>query len=394
VDDNATNRRILEELLTHWGLHPTVVDNGQSALTALRKAAEDGWAFPLVLLDAHMPLMDGFTVAERIKQSPSLAGATIMMLTSGSHPGDAARCRELGITSYLTKPIKQADLLNAIFSALHCSSAETAIAPLPVSSPSLENPLSLPLLLVEDNVVNQRLALRMLKKQGYTVVVANNGEEALAALAREPFALVLMDVQMPVMDGLTATGAIRRQEQRAGGHIPIVALTAHAMNGDHERCLAAGMDAYLSKPFQARQLCQVIESLLPVARPSTRTETVPQGSSAAVFDQQAVLERVDGDKELLQEIVDLFLAEAPELLSTIRESIACRDSITLEHAAHSLKGTVSSLGAGAAREAALRLEIVGRSRDLQNAEVARVELEREITSLTRALANFTEKQVV
>jgi CheY-like chemotaxis protein len=294
----------------------------------------------------------------------------------------------------LTKPIKQSDLLNAILSALRFSPAETTITPLPLSSIPLKNPLTLPLLLVEDNVVNQRLALRMLKKQGYTVVVANNGEEALAALAREPFALVLMDVQMPVMDGLTATAAIRRQEQCAGGHIPIVALTAHAMNGDRERCLAAGMDAYLSKPFQARQLCQVIESLLPSSLPSLQTETNPDEPSEAVFDRQAVLERVDGDKELLQEIVDLFLAEAPELLSTIRESIACRDSITLEHVAHSLKGTVSSLGAGAAREAALRLEIVGRSGDLQNAEVARVELEREITSLMRALANFTEKQVV
>jgi CheY-like chemotaxis protein len=394
VDDNATNRRILEELLTHWGLQPTVADSGQAALAALQKAVENGGAFPLVLLDAHMPFMDGFTVAERIKQNPALAGATIMMLTSGGHPGDAARCRELGITSYLTKPIKQSDLLNAIFSALYSSVTEANTSSLPLQPVAPKNPLTLPLLLVEDNIVNQRLALRMLRKRGYAVVVANNGQEALAALAREKFALILMDVQMPVMDGFAVTAVIRQQEQSTGGHIPIVALTAHAMNGDRERCLAAGMDAYLSKPFQAQQLCQVIESLVPSLPPSTQTEANDESLPEAVFDQRAVLERVEGDVELLREIVGLFFKETPELLSTIRESIARRDSIALEHAAHSLKGTVSSFGARAAREAALRLEVVGRSGDLTYVEPACAELEKEIASLTQALTDFREEQVM
>jgi len=394
VDDNATNRRILEELLTHWGLHPIVVDNGQAALTALQKAADDDWAFPLVLLDAHMPSMDGFAVAERIKQSPALAGATIMMLTSGGQPGDAARCRELGISSYLTKPIKQSDLLNAIFTALHFSTAEISPAPLSSLPASKPQALALPLLLVEDNVINQHLALSMLRKRGYSVVVANNGKEALAALAQETFALILMDVQMPEMDGFAATAAIRQQEQATGGHIPIVALTAHAMNGDRERCLAAGMDAYLSKPFQARQLCQVIEELVPSSFFSTPAEANAEEPPKAVFDQRLVLERVEGDKELLHEIIGLFLEEAPRVLASLRQSIARRDSVGLEHTAHSLKGTVSSFGAQAAREAALRLEVVGRSGDLTHAEPACAELEKEIVSLSQALANLREKHVM
>lgn len=395
VDDNATNRRILEELMTHWGLQPTMVESGQEALAVLQKAVENEEAFPLVLLDAHMPFMDGFAVAERIKQSPALAGATIMMLTSGGHPGDAARCRELGITSYLTKPIKQSDLLNAIFGALYFSSATTDAASIDSPSSTPTNPLTLPLLLVEDNAINQRLALEMLKRRGYSVVVANNGKEALAALDRQTFALILMDVQMPVMDGFAATAAIRRQEQATGGHIPIIALTANAMNGDRDRCLAAGMDAYLSKPFQARQLCQAIEGLVP-SLPSSliQPEANHEDLSEAIFDQRAILERVEGDVELLREIVGLFFEETPELLSSIRESIARRDSAALEHAAHSLKGTVSSFGARAAREAALRLEVVGRSGDLTYAEPACVELEKEIASLTQALTDFREERVM
>lgn len=393
VDDNATNRRILEEILTQWGLRPTVADSGQTALTMLRKAAEDGWGFPLVLLDAHMPFMDGFTVAGHIKQNPDLAGATIMMLTSGGRPGDATRCRDLGITSYLTKPIKQSDLFNAILRALQFSKAEAKPTPLSLPLSAAKKPLALPLLLVEDNAINQHLALRMLKKQGYSVVVANNGKEALAALAREAFALILMDVQMPEMDGFATTAAIRQQEQVTGGHIPIVALTAHAMNGDRERCLAAGMDAYLTKPFQARQLGQIIESLALSFLPA-QAEAGNEEPLAAAFDQQTLLERVEGDRELLREIVSLFCEEAPALLSTIRASIEHHDSIALEHAAHSLKGVVSSFGAWAARDAALRLEAVGRSGDLTDAESTRGALEKELACLTQALVDFKEKQVM
>jgi CheY-like chemotaxis protein len=390
VDDNATNQRILKEQLTSWGMSPTVVGSGQEALATLQQAADAGAPFSLVLLDAHMPNMDGFAVAESIKQSPTLAKATIMMLTSGGHPKDAARCRELGIASYLTKPIKQSDLLNAIVTVLHSTAAPTRTAS-PVSPFLAKSHYPLHLLLVEDNPVNQRLAVRMLEKRGHSVVVANNGKEALSVLAREPFALVLMDVQMPEMDGFAATKAIRQQEETTNTHIPIVALTAHAMRGDRERCLAAGMDAYLSKPLQAQQLFEVIEELVPHAASG---QEVQQGGGSEgeplgrVFDPQVALARVEGDQELLQEIVGLFLVETPELQSAIRESITRHDGRALEQAAHSVKGAVSSFGAQLAHAAALKLEAMGRGGDLTHAALASAELDREIARLTRALAVF------
>jgi two-component system sensor histidine kinase/response regulator len=261
VDDNATNRRILEEQLTNWGMRPTLVDSGTAALAELQKAADAHTPFPLVILDAHMPVNDGFTVAENIKQNPALECTTIMMLSSGSQSGDTARCREVGITSYLTKPVRQSELLSAIRSALHRAQSEVTA---PVALPEVPfAPAHKPLhvLLAEDNPVNQLLAVRMLEKRGHTVVAVENGHEALAALARETFALVLMDVQMPGMDGFAATAIIRQEEAGTGAHIPIVALTAHAMEGDRERCLAAGMDAYLAKPLQSKQLFETIEHL-------------------------------------------------------------------------------------------------------------------------------------
>jgi len=233
--------------------------------------------------------------------------------------------------------------------------------------------------------------VRMLQKWGHFVVAAGNGKEALAALAREPFALVLMDVQMSDMDGLETTAVIRTQEQATGTHIPIVALTAHAMQEDRERCLAAGMDAYLSKPLQAPPLFQLIDNLVPCTVPMSEAACagVPAG---AVFDQQATLVRVKGDREMLQEIVQLFRAEAPELLAAIRASMARGDGHALQRAAHSLKGTVRSFGAQAAGDAALRLEEMGRSGDLTQAALACAELEKEVANLEQALAVFRQEQ--
>ena len=259
VDDNATNRRILEELLANWGMKPIVVDSGRAALEEMQRAADAGAPIPLVLLDAMMPEMDGFALAGRIKQHPELARATIMLLSSATQHSDAARCQQLGIAAYLTKPIKQSELLNAILTVLHPSSAKT---PKPAHRSLLPgNRRRLHILVAEDNAINQRLVVRMLEKRGHTVRVAGNGKEVLAALKSEAFDLVLMDVQMPEMNGFEATAAIRAWEQ--GTHIPIIAMTAHALKGDRERCLAAGMDAYVSKPLLAPQLFEAIESMIP-----------------------------------------------------------------------------------------------------------------------------------
>jgi two-component system sensor histidine kinase/response regulator len=261
VDDNATNRHILKEMLRAWRMKTTLADSARLALSCLEEALDHGRPFPLVLTDANMPEMDGFALVERIRQNPRLAGATIMMLTSAGQRGDAARCRQLGVAAYLTKPIGQSELFDALVHVL-CPSAREAPSAALVTRHSLrERRKSLRVLLAEDNAVNQMLAVRLLEKRGCTVVVASNGREAAAALEGETFDLVLMDVQMPEMDGLEATALIRGRERATGTHIPIIAMTAHAMKGDREQCLAAGMDGYLAKPMQAQELFEVLANL-------------------------------------------------------------------------------------------------------------------------------------
>ncbi len=262
VDDNATNRRILGDTLSRWLMKPALAEGGEQALELLHQARDNAQPFPLILTDAHMPGMDGFALAERIRQDPTLAGAMIMMLTSGGQRGDAARCRGLGVAAYLTKPIRQSELREAVLTALgHGPSPEVPSAL--VTRHSLrEGHRALRVLLVEDNLVNQQLALRLLEKRGHAVVTANNGREALARLAETAFSgfhLVLMDLQMPEMDGFEATAAIRAREKSTGEHLWIIALTAHAIKGDEDRCRAAGMDDYISKPIHAQELFEVIE---------------------------------------------------------------------------------------------------------------------------------------
>ena len=262
VDDNATNRRILEGILTSWGMRPTLVDSGEVALRAMELAHQNGAPFLLVLLDYQMPDMDGFEVAERIKNRPELAPATIMMLSSVGQRGDAQRCRELGVAAYLTKPVRQSVLLDALLAVLAGPASSSQHATLVTRHSVRESERPLRILLAEDNAVNRLLAVRLLEKRGHSVVVAGNGHEALAALERGGFDAVLMDIQMPEMGGFAATAEIRNTERGTGRHLPIIALTAHAMQGDREHCLAAGMDGYLAKPIGAAELYETLEDLL------------------------------------------------------------------------------------------------------------------------------------
>ncbi len=282
VDDNATNRRILNEMLTHWQMRPTTVDGGQAALGCLMRAATTATPFPLVLIDAHMPEMDGFTLAKRIRRTPELAGVTIMMLSSADLLGEAERCRELGVTAYLTKPIREAELLHVMLTALGSvppAEDRSAVRRQPTDA----SPRRLHVLVAEDNGVNQKLASRLLEKRGHSVVVVGNGREALAALDKERFDVILMDVQMPEMDGFEATAEIRRREAREASceirdtlheirnpppHLPIIAMTAYAMKGDRERCLEAGMDGYIDKPIQTKELLAAIDRLARTAATS------------------------------------------------------------------------------------------------------------------------------
>ena len=258
VDDNYTNRRILEEMLACWGIRPVLAESGPAALQRIEEAIASGRPFALILLDAHMPGMDGFELAEQIRKRPDLARGTLMMLNSAGQRGEAARCRELGISAYLIKPVTRQELLRAIQQVLGRDAAEPAV-------PALATRHSLPesggrALLAEDNPVNQKLAVRLLQKQGWQVEVASNGREAVEKFRGRLFDVILMDVQMPEMDGFEATAEIRAVEAASGGHVPIIAMTAHAMKGDRERCLAAGMDGYLSKPIRPEELLHAINA--------------------------------------------------------------------------------------------------------------------------------------
>jgi two-component system, sensor histidine kinase and response regulator len=331
-----------------------------------------------------MPDLDGFAVAQEIKHDPALAGATIMMLTSADRPGDLARCRELGIAAYLRKPVKQSELLNAVLLALG-KLAEPVTAPGPLGVSATGGPRGLRILVAEDNEFNQELVVKLLKKQGHVAVLADNGKAALDAWERAPFDLILMDVQMPGMDGFAVTQAIRAKEKVTNTHVPIIALTAHAMKGDRERCLEAGMDSYVSKPIQAAQLLAEIDRLIPtdISRPRHPTG---DADTAEIFDRAALLERLDGDFELLDELVETFRAECPRLLSETRLAVSMGDGPGLVRAAHALKGSVSNFCAPEAFEAARRLEQMGREGDLTRAGVALIALEGEVDRFQAALA--------
>jgi PAS domain S-box-containing protein len=394
VDDNATNRMILEETLRSWQLKPTVVDGGPAALAEMRRRAAAGEPFPLVLLDVMMPEMDGFALAEEMKQHPELAGATVMMLSSSGQPGGAARCRRLGVASFLMKPLKQSELLDALLNALgRREAAPEAASPAARAASGGGAPgRPLRILLAEDNAVNQMVALRLLAKDGHTVVVVGDGKEALARLEEQPFDLVLMDVQMPEMGGFEATAAIRQREQETGRHVPIVAMTAHAMKGDRERCLEAGMDGYVSKPVQSHELRQVIGTIVPA---SSRAPEGPgaagggdgaAGSSGDVLDRAAALASAGGDARLLGELAELFLADCPRRLEDLHGAVARADAARLKMVAHTLRGSLGHFGAHAAREAAQRLELLAGRGDLAGAPDLVADLEKELERVTSAVA--------
>jgi two-component system sensor histidine kinase/response regulator len=261
VDDNRINCRILEETLAGWGMRPISAESGSEALRILKEANAGGGRFPLVLLDVQMPGMDGFTVAERIEADTLFGSPAIIILTSAGLRRDTERCRDLGIKAYLSKPIRRSSLIKAISAALLPPSEAARPTPVTIDMPRNASG-SLAILLAEDNLVNQRLAVRILEKQGHTIIVAETGRQALEILAQRSFDVVLMDVQMPDMDGFEATAAIREREKTTGRCIPIIAMTANTMTGDRQRCIEAGMDDYISKPIQTEELFEVIRKAM------------------------------------------------------------------------------------------------------------------------------------
>jgi PAS domain S-box-containing protein len=394
VDDNATNRRILQEMLGNWGLVPAPAADVEEALALLAEAHTAGQPFPLVLTDALMPGVDGFGLAEQVQRRPELATTIIMMLSSADRPGDIERCHSLGIAGYVVKPVKQSELYNAICRSLDHGLPPARKSPLPGTAVPLVRPLRV--LLAEDTLVNQRLAVALLHKQGHQVVVADNGQKALELWQSQPFDLVLMDVQMPDMDGLEATARIRAMEQSRGQRVPIIAMTAHAMKGDRERCLAAGMDAYLAKPVRAIELWETIRSVVGPAGSSTDAPyPVPDnGQQAATLpaediDWAAALSAVLGDRSLLRELVDAVQEECPRLLKELSEALARNDPAAVHLAAHALKGSVRCFGETETYKLAFWLEREGRSGDLSGAGDVLAALEQNARRLLSALRNYT-----
>ncbi len=397
VDDNTTNRRVLTGILRMWQARPTAVDGGPAAVQELRRAAAAGEPYPLLLTDAMMPEMDGFMLVEELRKEPSLAPRTIMMLTSADRQTDAARCRRLGMAAYLVKPVKADELQIAILAALSGVNREKrAAAPArqtaAVATGETHPAKRLRILLAEDNPVNQRVAMHILQKGEHSVLAVENGRGAVEALAREEFDVVLMDVQMPEMDGFEATNVIRTGEQITGRHVPIIAMTAHAMQGDRERCLEAGMDDYLSKPVRAAELLGLVQKHGAQSTANTVSQIVSAvAGERLVFDRQMALERINGEEQLLDEVIQLFLNDAPSRLAEVRASLELGDPKRLQIAAHSLKGAAGYVGADRTAAQALKLEELGQKGDLTPAINEFRQLEQEIEQLRQAIAAFNSQ---
>jgi len=426
VDDNATNRRILEELLTNWGLRPRIVSGAGDALKELEAAAYYGRPFDLLLVDAMMPGTDGFELVSGIRSREDLNAGTVMMLSSADRADSARRCRELSISSYLVKPVSQSSLLESILNILSSTSATGKVSSQPragfvqsgnalTMAPPPEERALVPLriLVADDHEANRVLAQKLLEKRGHNPTHARTGREVLDLFETDSFDLILMDVQMPELDGLQTTATIREKESTTGKHTPIVALTAHAMKGDREKCLAAGMDGYLSKPLRAREMIALIEKLCePVttarigtsaALPNVETPATDAASRFSVnpdssteirepsIDFSGAIDRMDGDIDLLVEQMRFFLQDAPRLLDQIGEALTSKDGVQLQSTAHRLKGLVSSYDDLIASELCLELEIAGRDSALNGAEETLEELRPLVESLNLAVTEFVNR---
>ncbi len=375
VDDNQVNRRILQAMLINWGMRPKLAADGPSGLKLLEAALDTPEPFRIVLLDTMMPEVDGLELARRIRQNPRLGRLRILLMTS-ANLGALREYSSYGVDAFLKKPVVQSDLLNCI--------TELAGTSGPLFEPVGKTPAAntqncLRILVAEDNVINQQIVFRVLEKRGHQPVVVANGQLAVEALKRGRFDVVLMDVQMPVMDGFEATAAIRKLEDPALARLPVIAMTAHTMKGDRERCLAAGMDRYLSKPVHPAELLQTIEGIAQdIVVPTSACEDDAASLARDIVNLDEVVARFGNDGEFLLKALGLFREKADGLLQQLREAIEHEEFALLERTAHSVKGSIANFGARAAVDAAARLEAAGRERLQDDARQAFADLESEI----------------
>jgi CheY-like chemotaxis protein/HPt (histidine-containing phosphotransfer) domain-containing protein len=344
---------------------PAEAPSAAEGLVALLEAQAAGRPFQLILLDAHMPEVSGFGFAERARRLPGQDRVPMVLLTSAGSRGDADLCSRLGISAYLIKPAKQSELRHTIAAVLDPRLAQGGQGSVVTRHALREARRKLRVLFAEDNPVNQRVGAAILEKKGHAVTLAANGREALRALEGETFNLVLMDVQMPEMDGLEAARLIRDRERAKGGHVPIVAMTAHALKGDRERCLEAGMDDYIAKPIRPAALIETVERLATAGRDCGLKSEIASPQSemplCPVFDREAALQAVGGDPVLLREVTGIFIEDSPKRIEEARSALGRGDAAALSRAAHTLKGAAGAVCACSVQRAARDLEAAARS---------------------------------
>jgi two-component system, sensor histidine kinase and response regulator len=392
VDDNATNRKILEQILLAKEMVPVTAPSALDGLTLLQDAVRDGRPFRLLISDVHMPKVDGFGFVEMIRADASLSDLNIVLLTSTGQQGDQQRCEDLHIDAQLTKPVKQSEIYNIVLRVLGFETLDAGWVSIDAQLPGELPPLRI--LLVEDSPANQKVALAMLSRSGHTVVVANHGKEALAILETQDFDVILMDVQMPVMDGMETTAAIRASETGIHDHQPIVAMTAHAMTGDRKRCLDAGMDEYVSKPVHLKPLLQAIAAAIGFERTEssnsrfvTSAGILQLSPSPKVVDWTGPLSQLSGDHAVLKDITESYLNETTNNLSLLPAAIAAGDARESRRLAHTVKGAMRFFRAQAAQLHSQELEDLAATGDLTSApqlfETLKIEIQRVLTVLKR-----------
>jgi two-component system, sensor histidine kinase and response regulator len=408
VDDNATNRLILDEILTNWGMKTACVEGVDEAIVSLRRARESGQGFNLVLSDVNMPEKDGFALAKEIRNDEKLVDAVIMMLSSGDRSEDLQLCRDYGVSAYIRKPIKQSELFDSLVSVLAINGMDDSPQPDAVDSDQHEIVIpSLRVLLAEDSVVNQKLALALLNKWGHSGTIAANGREAVELASQSTFDVILMDVQMPELDGLEATRQIRKSEAGTDRHIPIIAMTAHAMKGDRELCLESGMDDYVSKPVRPWQLLNALSQFFDEGTQTAgaprglATQLDPKAAGEAATDEVATVEKycvdwsvalriTQGDRELLREIAGAFLEECRIVLADLKQALKEKDAPTAQRMAHTIKANFRTFGVNDAHDLAFECEKAGKAGDLDCVAKNLVELMEASRVVSSQLRNFID----
>jgi signal transduction histidine kinase/CheY-like chemotaxis protein/HPt (histidine-containing phosphotransfer) domain-containing protein len=391
VDDNANNRYVLREQLKSWGCRYGEVSSGVQTLEELRQAVAGKDPYEISILDMQMPEMDGETLGKKIKQDPDLKNTILVMMTSMGQRGDARRFEKIGFAAYLTKPVKKSKLYNCLSSVAGLqedTGNEQPAAIVTRHSLAEDKKHGVHILLAEDNIINQKVLKSTLKKLGYNADAVANGKEAVKALEMMSYDIVLMDCQMPEMDGYDATGEIRKPESKVLNHeVPVIAITANAMKGDREKCLKAGMDDYLSKPIYPKELSDMLEKWIGKQNSSQQEEATVRDIEPVknIFDKAGLLDRLMGDQKLANKIVGEFLEDAPHRFTALKEALDNGDAPSVQFQAHTIKGQSANMGGEALSETALEIEKAGRAGDLETVKACMTELEAQFDRLKEAM---------